>query len=90
MWAGNVDRDGSALSTSEARKRNRYDRPGQMPSDEHSNELVTLAIEALVASERTTRNHQPAGQRTSSGERTGGPYPVKVLVTTRAFTDTFG
>ena len=47
MWAGTADRNGSAASTSEARKRNHYARPGQMAFDERSYNLATLAVESF-------------------------------------------
>ena len=50
MVEGSADRNGSAASTSEARKRNRYARPGQVSFDERSYKLATLAVKALGAS----------------------------------------
>ena len=47
MRAGSADRDGSAASTSEARKRNHYARAGQVSFDERSHKLVTLAVESF-------------------------------------------
>ena len=47
MRAGNADRSGSAASTSEARKRNHYARPGQVSFDERSYKLATLAVESF-------------------------------------------
>ena len=46
MLAGSADRNGSATSTSEARKRNHYARPGQVSFDERSYKLATLAMES--------------------------------------------
>ena len=51
MRDGSADQDGSAASTSEARKHNNYARVGQVPFDERSHKLVTLA-KALDASEK--------------------------------------
>ena len=45
MRAGSADRNGPAASTSEARKCNRYARPGQVFFDERSYKLTTLAVE---------------------------------------------
>lgn len=45
MRAGSADRGGSAASTSEARKRNHYTRPGQASFNERGHTLVTLAME---------------------------------------------
>ena len=45
MRAGSADRNGSAASISEARKRNHYARPGQVSFDERSYKLATLAVE---------------------------------------------
>ena len=45
--AGSADRNGSAASTSEARKRNHYARPGQVSFDERSYKLATLAVESF-------------------------------------------
>ena len=45
MRAGSADRNGSAASTSEVRKRNHYARPGQVSFDERSYKLATLAVE---------------------------------------------
>ena len=47
MRAGSADRNGSAASTSEARKRNHYARPGQVSIDERSYKFVTLAVESF-------------------------------------------
>ena len=47
MRDGGTDRDGSAASTSEARKRNHYARGGQVSFSEGSHELVTLAVESF-------------------------------------------
>ena len=49
MRDGSADRDEteSAASTSEARKRNHYDRVGQVSFDECSHKLVTLAVESF-------------------------------------------
>ena len=47
MREGSADRNGSAASTSEARKRDHYARPGQMSFDERSYELATLAVESF-------------------------------------------
>eukprot|EP00904_Undaria_pinnatifida_P006116 jgi/Undpi1/2634/HiC_scaffold_13.g06013.m1 len=47
MRAGSADRNGSAASTSEARKRNHYARPGQVSVDERSYKLATLAVENI-------------------------------------------
>eukprot|EP00904_Undaria_pinnatifida_P007999 jgi/Undpi1/4329/HiC_scaffold_17.g07695.m1 len=46
MLAGSADRNESATSTSEARKRNHYARPGQVSFDERSYKLATLAMES--------------------------------------------
>eukprot|EP00904_Undaria_pinnatifida_P009514 jgi/Undpi1/5693/HiC_scaffold_2.g00967.m1 len=48
MRAGSADRNGSAASTSEARKRNHYARPGRVSPDEHSYKLATLAVESFA------------------------------------------
>ena len=47
MRAGGADRNGPAASTSEARKRNHYARPGQVSFDERSYKLATLAVEGF-------------------------------------------
>ena len=47
MRAGSADRNGSVASTSEARKRNQYARPGQVSFDERSYKLATLAVESF-------------------------------------------
>eukprot|EP00904_Undaria_pinnatifida_P006009 jgi/Undpi1/2538/HiC_scaffold_13.g05917.m1 len=47
MRAGSVDRNGSAASTFEARKRNHYARRGQVSFDLRSNKLATLAVESF-------------------------------------------
>ena len=47
MRAGSADRDGSAASTPEARKRSNYARPGQVSFDERSYKLATLAVESF-------------------------------------------
>ena len=48
MRDGSADRDGSAASTSEARKSNHYARVGQVSFDERSHKLVTLAVESFA------------------------------------------
>ena len=47
MRGGSADRDGSAATTSEARKRNHYARVGQVSFDERSHKLVNLAVESF-------------------------------------------
>ena len=47
MRTGSADRDGSAASTSETRKRKRYGRPGQVSFDKRSYKLATLAMESF-------------------------------------------
>ena len=47
MRDGSSDRDGSAASTSEARKRNYYARVGQASFDERNHKLITLAVESF-------------------------------------------
>ena len=47
LRAGSADQDGSATSTSEARKRNHYARVGHVYFDERSHKLVTLAVESF-------------------------------------------
>ena len=47
MRAGSADRNGSEASTSEARKRNHYARPGQVSFDERSYKLAILAVESF-------------------------------------------
>ena len=47
MRAGSADRNGSAASDSEERKRNHYARPGQVSFDERSYKLATLAVESF-------------------------------------------
>ena len=44
---GSVDHDGSVASTSEARKRQYYVRPGHVCYDERSQKLATLAVESF-------------------------------------------
>ena len=45
VQGGNADQDEPAASTSEARKRQHYARPGYAPFDEWSHKLATLAFE---------------------------------------------
>ena len=45
-----ADHDGSAASTSEARERQHYARPGHVSFDQRSHKFVTLAMESLDAS----------------------------------------
>ena len=47
MRDGSADRDGSAVSTSEARKRDHHARVGQVSFNEHRHKLVTLAVESF-------------------------------------------
>ena len=47
MRAGSADQDGSAASTSEVRKRNRYARVGHVFFDERSHKRVTLAVKSF-------------------------------------------
>ena len=50
MRAGSADRNGSAASTSEARKRNHYARPGQVPSTNAATNSPPSRWKALGAS----------------------------------------
>ena len=47
MRDGSADRDGSAVSTSEARKRDHHGRVGQVSFNEHRHKLVTLVVESF-------------------------------------------
>ena len=47
LRGGSADHDGSAASTSEARKRQHYARPGHVSFDERSHKLATLAVESF-------------------------------------------
>ena len=47
LRGGSADHDGSASSTSEARKRQLYARPGHVSFDERSHKLATLAVESF-------------------------------------------
>ena len=47
LRAESADQDGSAASTSEARKREHYARVGHASFDERSHKLVTLAVESF-------------------------------------------
>ena len=47
LRAGSADQDGTAASTSEARKRNRFARPGHVSFDERRHKLVILAVESF-------------------------------------------
>ena len=47
LRAGSADQDGSAASTSEARKHNHYARVGHVSFDERSHKLITLAVESF-------------------------------------------
>ena len=47
LRGGSADHDGSAASTSEARKRQHYARPGHVSFDERSHKLATLAVETF-------------------------------------------
>ena len=47
MRAGSADRDGLAVSKSEARKCSHYARPGQVSFDERGYKLATLAVESF-------------------------------------------
>ena len=47
MRDGSANRDGSAASTSEARKRNHYARVGQVSFDKRGHKLVPLAVESF-------------------------------------------
>ena len=47
MRTGRADRHGSAASTSEARKRNHYARPGQVSFEERNYKPATLAVESF-------------------------------------------
>ena len=47
LRGGSADQDGSATSTSEARKRQHYARPGHVSFDERSHKLATLAVESF-------------------------------------------
>ena len=47
LSAGSADQDGSAASTSGARKRNHYARVGHVSFDERIHKLVTLVVESF-------------------------------------------
>ena len=47
LRAGSADRDGLTASTSEARNRNRYARPGHVSFDERSHKLATITVESF-------------------------------------------
>ena len=47
MRTGSEDRNGSAVSTFDALKRNHYARPGQVSFDERCYKLATLAVESF-------------------------------------------
>ena len=47
MRAGSTDRDSWVASKSEGRKSSHYARPGQVPFDERSYKLATLAVGSL-------------------------------------------
>ena len=47
LQAGSADHGGSAASTSEARKRQHYARPGHVSFDERSHKLTTFAVESF-------------------------------------------
>ena len=47
LRAGSADHDGSAASTSEARKRQHCARPGHVSFDEWSLKLITFAVESF-------------------------------------------
>ena len=47
LRVGSAGQEGSAISTSEVRKRNLYARPGHVSFDERSNKLVTIAVESF-------------------------------------------
>ena len=47
LRGGSTDHDGSAASTSEARKRQQCARPGHVSFDERSKKLATLAMESF-------------------------------------------
>ena len=47
LRGGSADLDGSAASTSEARKRHHYARPGHVSFDERSHKLANLAVESF-------------------------------------------
>ena len=47
LRGGSADRVGSAASTSEARKRQHYARPGHVSFDERSHKLATLAVKSF-------------------------------------------
>ena len=80
MPEGSADRDGSAASSSEARKRNHYARVGQVSCDERSHKLFILAVESFGRLGKKVANSSTSWWRASSEERTGGPYAEKVFV----------
>ena len=47
LQVGSADHDGSASSTSEARKREHYARPGHVSFDERSRELTTFVVQSF-------------------------------------------
>ena len=77
LRAGSADQDGSAASTSEARKRNHYARVGHVSFDERSHKLVTLAVESFGRLGR--EGSEFIGQLATSvvGARDGGAMAKK-------------
>ena len=47
LRGGSTDHDGSAASTSEARKRQHYARPGHVSFDVQNDKLANLAVESV-------------------------------------------
>ena len=77
MRDGGADRDGSAASTSEARKHNPYARVGQVSFDERSHKLVTRTVESFgrLGKEGSELIDQLAASIV--GGTDGGPLSIK-------------
>ena len=71
MRTGSADRDGSAASTSEARKRNHYARMGQVSFDERSCKLATLAVESLGRLGNESSDLIDQADRSGNGKHSG-------------------
>ena len=80
LRGGSADHDGSAASTSEARKRQHYARPGHVSVDERGHKLATLAVESFGRLGLKRSNFIDRLAASVMWGRDGGPMTKKGVV----------
>ena len=83
LRSGSAEQDGSAASTSEARKHNHYARVGHVSFDERSHKLITLAVESFGRFGRERSEFIDQLATSVVGGRDGGAMAKKGICTER-------